>query len=82
MARLLPISSEMFDYDCKKSSTQIEGRIVDLGGAIDDEVELRKVLTTYNNQELAIKQFQYGHVLAQSNDYRLNIESGMNHVSF
>ena len=40
----------MFDYDWKKSITQPEGHRVDLGGAIDDEVELREVLTTYNNQ--------------------------------
>ena len=63
------MKGEMFDYDWKKSSTQLEGHIVDLGGAIDDEVELHKVLTKYNNQELAIKQFWYEHALAQSNEY-------------
>ena len=51
------MKGEMFDYDCNKAVTELEGHRVDLGGAIDDEVELRKVLTTYNNQELAIKQF-------------------------
>ena len=69
------MKGEMFDYDCKKSSKQLERHRVDLGGAIDDEVELRKVLTTYNNQEFSIKKFQYKRALAQSNEYRLNLDS-------
>ena len=66
----------------QEDDTQIERCWVDLEGAIYDEVELWEVFTTYNNQELAIKQFQYEHALAQSNEYQLNLESGMRHVVF